>query len=186
MGGKPASGEPRGLADAKPNDPGSAPKWNPKNRGLEQPPRNHIDNTRRSSSTAGRTGNARSARGHGSQRAAMAGRRPSCAAGASATRARTRPTRRARPIPAISSARRATPSTATRTRTRARTERHSRSSSRTRGQGCGLQQQQKERPRVRRHVEHELHCRRGGPQARHCPHQAPQGPAQTARRITRR
>ena len=43
MGGKPAPGEPRVLADAKPNVPGSAPKWNPKNRGLEQPPRKHID-----------------------------------------------------------------------------------------------------------------------------------------------
>ena len=47
MGGKPAPGEPRGLADAKPNDPGSVPKWNPKNRGLEQPPRNHIDDKKK-------------------------------------------------------------------------------------------------------------------------------------------
>ena len=47
MGGNPAPGEPRGLADAKPNDPGSVPKWNPKNRGLEQPPRNHIDDKKK-------------------------------------------------------------------------------------------------------------------------------------------
>ena len=39
MGGA-APGEPRGLA----NVPGSAPKWNAKNRGLEQPPRKHLDN----------------------------------------------------------------------------------------------------------------------------------------------
>ena len=42
--GKPAPGEPPGgLADAKPIDPGSAPKWDAKKRGLEQPPRKHID-----------------------------------------------------------------------------------------------------------------------------------------------
>ena len=42
MGGA-APGEPGGLANAKPKVPGNAPKWNPKNRGLAQPPRGHLD-----------------------------------------------------------------------------------------------------------------------------------------------
>ena len=44
MGGA-APGEPGGLANAKPKVPGTleAPKWNPKNRGLEQPPHKHLD-----------------------------------------------------------------------------------------------------------------------------------------------
>ena len=133
MRGKPAPGEPRGgLANAKPIDPGSAPKtFDPKKRGVEKIPLKHIDDP--ANFADGKpSGLARSARGHGSKRAARAGPRPSCTNGASATRARPRRTRSARPIPAISSARRAAPSTATRTRTRAWMAIRSRPSSRTR------------------------------------------------------
>ena len=44
MGGT-APGEPGdgGLDNAKPKAPGKAAKWNPKNRSLEKPPRQHID-----------------------------------------------------------------------------------------------------------------------------------------------
>ena len=38
--GEPAAG---GLANMKPKAPGKAPKWNPKTRGLEKPPRGHLD-----------------------------------------------------------------------------------------------------------------------------------------------
>ena len=43
--GSAAPGEPGddGLAKAKPEVPGKATKWNSKNRGLEKPPRQHID-----------------------------------------------------------------------------------------------------------------------------------------------
>ena len=38
--GEPAAG---GLANAKPKVPDNAPKWNSKTRGLEKPPRGHLD-----------------------------------------------------------------------------------------------------------------------------------------------
>ena len=38
--GEPAAG---GLTNARPKVPGKAAKWNPKTRGLEKPPRGHLD-----------------------------------------------------------------------------------------------------------------------------------------------
>ena len=75
MGGA-APGEPGGLANAKPKVPGNAPKWNSKTRGLEKPPRGHVDD-RATSTTARTTRLARSARSHGSRPLTVAGRNPS-------------------------------------------------------------------------------------------------------------
>ena len=181
MGGA-APGEPDDLA--KPKVPGNVPKWNSKTRGLDKPPCGHLDDH----------ANFDDGKDNKTRPISTFARFPTTGGGRSKSQlhrwcvcdqSKDADNKESPTYPATGSARRATRSRATRTRTRAWMARYSTSSrwTRPRLRPPPAPKGKAARPppcRTR------ATCRRGGPQARRCPHRAPQGPDQKARRITRR